>query len=63
MGKKLTGKLACQNYGLDCSFMTTEDAAEKIIKEFREHALEEHFLDYPEGVLMKFIEEKNEKTG
>jgi len=25
--------------------------------------LEEHFLDYPEGVLMKFIEEKNEKTG
>ena len=52
------GKLACQNYGLECSFMTTEDAAEMIIKEFREHALEEHFIDYPDGILMKSLMSK-----
>ena len=58
LGQKITGRLACQNYGLECSFMTTEDAAEMIIKEFREHALEEHFIDYPDGILMKSLKSK-----
>ena len=38
--------------------MTKEDVAEKIIQEFREHAKEEHFVDYPEGLLRRFLEEK-----
>ncbi|MDH3611485.1 MAG: DUF1059 domain-containing protein [Nitrosopumilus sp.] len=58
LGDKIAGKLACQNYGISCSFMTTEDAAEKIVTEFKEHLLDEHFIDYPEGMLRKSIEEK-----
>ena len=58
MGQNISGKLACQNYGISCSFMTTEDVAEKIVAEFREHLLDEHFIDYPEGMLRKAIEEK-----
>ncbi|HUT06753.1 MAG TPA: DUF1059 domain-containing protein [Nitrosopumilaceae archaeon] len=52
------GKLACQNYGFECSFMTAGDAVEKIIEEFREHALQEHFIDYPDGILMKSLMSK-----
>ena len=57
VGDKIIAKLSCQNYGLDCSFMTKEDVAEKIIQEFREHAMQEHYIDYPEGILKRFIEE------
>ena len=39
--------------------MTTEDVAEKIIKEFRDHAQEEHFIDYPDGILMKSLMGEN----
>ena len=53
--KKIISKIACKNYGFECSFMTKEDVAEKIIKEFREHALEDHFIDYPDGILMKSL--------
>ena len=60
MGQNVTGKLACQNYGISCNFMTTEDAADKIVTEFREHLLDEHFIDYPEGMLRKSIEEKQD---
>lgn len=59
LAQNTTVKLACQNYGISCNFMTTEDAAEKIITEFREHLLDEHFIDYPEGLLRKSIEEQN----
>ena len=53
--EKVGGKLACQNYGLDCSFMTNERELAKIIKEFKEHTMQEHFIDYPDGILMKFL--------
>ena len=39
--------------------MTSEDVAEKIIQEFREHALEEHYIDYPDGILMKSLMGEN----
>jgi len=53
--EKTIPKLSCKNYGFDCSFITNGQDVEKIIKEFREHTLEEHYIDYPEGVLMKVI--------
>ncbi len=53
--EKLLSKLDCKNYGFDCNFITTGEDIGKIIKEFREHTVQEHFIDYPEGVLMKFI--------
>ena len=56
--EKIMGKLACKNYGFECNFMTNEDEAEKVIKEFREHTMHEHYIDYPEGILMKFIMNK-----
>ena len=40
--------------------MTTEDAADKVVAEFREHLLEEHYIDYPEGMLRKSIEGKQD---
>jgi hypothetical protein len=52
------GQLVCRNYGYDCDFTTKEDLPENIITEFRVHTLEEHFIDYPEGVLMKFLTRK-----
>ena len=58
-GERSMKKLSCQNYGLPCNFMTTEDVAEKIIQEFREHAQEEHFIDYPDGILMKSLMGEN----
>jgi len=53
--QRVRGKLACKNYGFDCSFMTNEMEIKKIIKEFREHAMQEHFIDYPDGILMKSL--------
>lgn len=51
--QKVRGKLACKNYGYDCSFMTNEIEIKEIIKEFREHALQEHFIDYPDGIFVE----------
>ena len=53
--EKLLSKLDCKNYGFDCNFITTGEDIGKTIKEFREHTMQEHYIDYPEGVLMKFI--------
>jgi len=58
-GERSMKKLSCQNYGLQCNFMTTENVAEKIIQEFREHAMDEHFIDYPDGILMKSLMGEN----
>ena len=54
----MISKIACKNYGIECDFMTNENEVEKIIKEFREHTIEEHAMDYPEGILMKFLMNK-----
>ena len=56
--EKLLSKLDCKNYGFDCNFIATGEDIGKIIKEFREHTIQEHYIDYPEGVLMKFIMNK-----
>ena len=57
--QKIMAKLACKNYGFECNFMTNEGDVEKVVREFRKHTMEEHFIDYPEGILMKFIMRKN----
>ena len=56
--EKIKSNLSCKNYGFDCNFITKEEKVEKIIEEFREHTLKEHYIDYPEGVVMKFITSK-----
>ena len=53
--KKIMSELACKNYGFDCNFITNGEEVGKVIKEFRNHTIQEHYIDYPEGVLMKFI--------
>lgn len=50
-------KLECKSYGFDCSFTVT-GMIEKIIKKFREHTFQQHYIDYPEGVVMSFIKRK-----
>ena len=55
---KIMFHLDCKNYGFDCNFITKERVVENIIEEFREHTIQEHYIDYPEGVLMKFITNK-----
>jgi hypothetical protein len=50
-------KLECKTYGFDCSFISA-GKIEKIINEFRGHTFQEHYIDYPEGVLMRFITRK-----
>lgn len=50
-------QLECKRYGFDCGFVAN-GRIEKIITDFRKHTLEEHFIDYPEGVVMKFISRK-----
>ena len=55
--EELLPKLDCKKYGFDCNFIT-RGKVEKIIKEFREHTIQKHYIDYPEGVLMKFITNK-----
>ncbi len=56
--EKTRANLACKSYGFDCNYTTKGEAVEKIVEEFREHTLQEHYIDYPEGVLMKFITKK-----
>ena len=56
--EKLLSKLDCKNYGFDCNFIATGEDIRKIIKEIRNHTMQEHYIDYPEGVLMKFIMNK-----
>ena len=53
--EELLPKLDCENYGFDCNFIATGEDIGKIIKEFRKHTMQEHYIDYPEGVLMEFI--------
>ena len=53
--EKLRKKLTCKNYGIECNFTTSEDNLENIIQEFREHSLQEHNADYPEGILKKSL--------
>jgi len=50
-------KLECKSYGFDCNFTVT-GMIEKIIKKFREHTFQQHYIDYPEGVVMSFIKRK-----
>jgi len=50
---KKESKISCKYYGIECNFMTDEKEIKKIIKEFREHSIQEHNIDYPEGILMK----------
>lgn len=56
--EKTRSTLTCKSYGFDCNYTTKSDEVEKIVEEFREHTLQKHFIDYPEGVLMKFIMKK-----
>jgi predicted small metal-binding protein len=56
--EKLLPILDCKKYGFDCNFIATSEDVGKIIKEFRKHTIQEHYIDYPEGVLMKFIMNK-----
>ena len=56
--EKIKSKLACKNYGFDCDFVTKGEEVENIIEEFRDHTFQEHYIDYPEGVVMKFITSK-----
>jgi predicted small metal-binding protein len=58
--EKLLSKLDCKNYGFDCNFIATGEDIGKIIKEFRKHTIQEHYIDYPEGVLMKFVMNKKQ---
>ena len=58
--EKLSPKLDCKKYGFDCNFIATGVDIGKIIKEFRKHTIQEHYIDYPEGVLMKFIMNKKQ---
>ena len=50
---KKGSRISCKFYGIECNFITDEKEMGKIIKEFREHSLQEHNIDYPEGILMK----------
>ena len=52
---KTTKKLTCKNYGFECNFMTSEVEIDKIIEEFREHAVQEHYTDYPAGILKRTL--------
>jgi len=56
--EELLPKLDCKNYGFDCNFIAMDENIGKTIKEFREHIMQEHYIDYSEGVLMKFITNK-----
>ena len=58
--EKLLSKLGCKNYGFDCNFIATGEDVGIIIKEFRKHTIQDHYIDYPEGVLMKFIMNKKQ---
>jgi len=53
--QKVRGKLAYRNYGFECNFMTNENEVKKIIREFRDHTMQEHYTDYPHGILMKYL--------
>ena len=54
-------QLECKRYGFDCEFVAN-GRIENIIKDFRKHTLQEHYIDYPEGVIMKFISRKYGKV-
>ncbi len=51
--------MACKYYGFTCGFETKENKVEKVIEEFRKHTIQEHYIDYSEGVLLNFIMRKN----
>jgi predicted small metal-binding protein len=56
--EKIVSNMACKTYGFDCNFITKGEEVGKVIEEFREHTMKKHYIDYPEGVLLKFIMNK-----
>ena len=63
--EKQTRKIAvlnCKDYGFDCNFSSSSSEIIQAIREFQEHTLEAHYIDYPEGVLMRFITDKRSKV-
>lgn len=51
-------ELDCEKYGFDCNYSIQSSDINIVIMEFQKHTLENHFIEYPEGVLMRFIMNK-----
>ena len=51
-------ELVCKNYGFDCNYSILDSDINKVIIDFQRHTLENHYIEYPEGVLMRFIMNK-----
>ena len=49
--------LTCRDYGYDCDFQA-EGEIEDVIKQFREHCLEEHGIDYSREGLIGVVKRK-----
>ena len=51
-------ELDCQNYGFDCNYSISDSDIYKVILDFQKHTLENHYIEYPEGILMRFLRNK-----
>ena len=51
-------KLSCKDYGFECDF-AVEGEVEIVLKEFGDHTLEEHGIEYGKEALMQFILRKS----
>jgi len=52
-------ELNCENYGFECNYSIFGSDINKVIMDFQNHTLENHFIEYPDGVLMRFIMNKS----
>ena len=51
-------ELDCKNYGFDCDYSIADSDMNKVINDFQKHTSENHYIEYPEGVLMRFLTDK-----
>ncbi len=52
-------KLACRDYGFECSFVAEGEDVSEVLEKFGKHTLDEHGIEYSKEALMQFILRKS----
>jgi predicted small metal-binding protein len=48
-------KIACQDYGFECDFISQGNDVDKVISEYATHSTQEHGIEYSKGALIQIL--------
>ena len=59
-----TGKsirLACKDYGFECSFEIGGNDPKRVMAQFQKHSLQHHHIEYSEGAMLQLVIQKENR--